>query len=107
MRAAARRVGQYMRFVRFFALFLLVLALMLVGADMMSSLEKGDMVMRALEHDLALLGADPVPWLDATLDKSVAGVIETVLSWPGWAILGVLGLAIGALTLGAHEDDED
>ncbi len=95
-----------MRFLRLVAIFLLVVALLLIGADMVSSLEKGEMVTRALAHDLALLDADPVPWLDATLDASVAGVLETILSWPGWATLGVLGLAIGALSLGPREDED-
>jgi hypothetical protein len=84
-----------------------VLALLLLGGDIVTSLEKSDIVMRGLTQDLGLIDADPTPWLDANLDSTVAGIVETVLSWPGWAVLGVLGLALGALAMGSprYEDD--
>jgi hypothetical protein len=89
-----------MVFLRFLAVLFIVLALMLLGADAVSSLEKSDVVIRSLTQVLALLDADPTRWLETTLPSGVAGIIETILSWPGWAILGVLGLAIGAMTRG-------
>lgn len=94
-------------FFRFLAIALIVLALVLLGGDVVTSLEKGDIVMRSMTETLALLGADPTHWVETTLPAPVSDVAETILSWPGWAILGVLGLVIGALSLGPREYDDD
>lgn len=96
-----------MGFLRFFAVVLLTLALILFGADAVASLEKGDLVMRSFAHELALVNADPSLWLETTLPATVASVLETILTWPGWATLGVLGLAIGALSFGRPDSDDD
>ena len=95
-----------MVFLRFIAVLFLVLALMLLGADAVSSLEKGDVVIRSLTQVAALIDGDPTNWLETTLPSSVASVIETILSWPGWAVLGVLGLAIGVLTRGGSAEED-
>ena len=94
-------------FFRFIAIALIVLALVLLGGDVVSSLEKDDMVMRSTTETLTLLGANSTEWLEQTFPASVANAAETVLSWPGWAVIGVLGLAIGALTLSPHYDEDD
>jgi hypothetical protein len=96
-----------MGFFRFVAIVLLVVAFLFLGGDIITSLEKGDIVMRGMTEALALLGADPVPWIDRTFAPSVAGIFKTVLSWPGWATLGVLGLVIGAMSWGRSESDYD
>jgi hypothetical protein len=57
---------------------------------------------------LALVGVNSTQWLEQTFPSYVANAAETVLSWPGWAVIGVLGLAIGALTLSPrYDEDED
>ncbi len=94
-------------FFRFIAIALIVIALVLLGGDVVTSLEKGDVVMRSMTEEMALVGADPTQWLETTFPASVTNVIETVLSWPGWAVIGVLGLIMGALTLGPRENDDD
>lgn len=94
-------------FFRFIAIALIVLALVLLGGDVVSSLEKGDVVMRSMTDDLALVGVHSTVWLEQTFPSYVANAAEMVLSWPGWAVIGVLGLAVGALTLSPRYDDND
>jgi hypothetical protein len=94
-------------FFRFVAVVLLALALMAFGADAIASLEKGDMVMRSMTKHLGLFGADPTTWIETTLPSYVNGVLDTIMSWPAWATLGVVGLVIGALSFGRPEDEYD
>jgi hypothetical protein len=94
-------------FFRFVAIVLLVLAFLFLGGDIITSLEKGGIVMRSFTESLALLGAGPMPWIEETLPSALAGVVETVMDWPGWATLGVAGLVVGALSWGRSESDYD
>jgi hypothetical protein len=83
---------------------LIVLALMLLGADLVSTLEKnGDTVIRSLDQILLLLRADPKPWLQQQLSPSFANAAFVVLSWPGWAVLGIIGVILGMLGAGHRE----
>ena len=91
-------MGLGMIAVRLFGLFLIVLALMLLGADVVSTLEKnGDIVIRSLDQILMLLGFDAVPWFERTIGPQFARAGALVLSWPGWAVLGVPGALLGML----------
>jgi hypothetical protein len=96
-----------MAFFRFIAIVLLVLAFLFLGGDVVSSLEKGDMVMRGLTEGLALFGADPTAWIERTFPSGVADIFKMVMSWPAWATLGVLGLVIGALSYGRPDGYRD
>ena len=83
---------------RLFGLMLIVLALMLLGADVVSTLEKnGDIVIRSLDQILLLLGFDAVPWFERSGSSQFARGMAVVFSWPGWAVLGVLGVLLGML----------
>ncbi|HEY4264686.1 MAG TPA: hypothetical protein VGM72_05165 [Micropepsaceae bacterium] len=89
---------------RLFGLLLIVLALMLLGADLVSTLEKnGETVIRSLDQILMLLGADVKPWLQEQLSPQFANVLLVALSWPGWAILGILGTLLAMLSAGHRE----
>jgi hypothetical protein len=82
---------------RFISLTLIALGLMLLGADIVSTLEKkGGIVVRSLDRILGLFGADSKTWLTATFPDQVAQILITVLSWPGWVVLGVPGLVLAA-----------
>jgi hypothetical protein len=83
---------------------LIVLALMLLGADLISTLEKnGDTVIRSLDQILLLVRADPKPWLQQQLSPAFASAFLVILSWPGWAVLGILGAILGMLGAGHRE----
>ena len=69
-------------------------ALMLLGADEISTIENGGIrTIRSLETILTLYGADPKPWL-MSLPTWLGGTLTAVFSWPGWAIFSVLGGAL-------------
>jgi hypothetical protein len=83
---------------RFIGLFLIVLALMLLGADVVSTLEKsGGTTIRSLDQILLLLGADTTVWIQQQLPPLAASALLAILSWPGWAVLGVPGVLLGML----------
>ena len=84
---------------RFFSLILIVLALMLLGADIISTLEmNGAIVIRSLDRVLLLVGLDPKPWLQTNAPPQLANACIALLGWAGWLTLGVLGLVLGLFT---------
>jgi hypothetical protein len=83
---------------RFIGLFLIVLALMLLGADVVSTLEKnGGTTIRSFDQVLLLLGADTAVWIQQQLPPLIANALLAILSWPGWAVLGIPGVLLGML----------
>lgn len=89
---------------RLIGLVLIVLALMLLGADLVSTLEKnGETVMRSFDQILLLVGVDAKPWLQQLLSPPFANGFVAVLSWPGWAVLGIPGAILGMLAAGRRE----
>ena len=86
---------------RLISVFLIVAALMLLGADMVTALEHTDgMIPRSLNQILILFGFDLAAWLAQTLPLQFAELCVTIVSWPGWAVIGVPGLVLGLLTAG-------
>ena len=78
---------------RWFSLTLIVLALMLLGADIISTLEAGTgVIVRPMDKVLLLFGLDGKPWIQASFSTAVANALLAVLSLPGWATLGVVGV---------------
>jgi hypothetical protein len=86
-----------MRVLRGVSLSLIALALMLLGADVVSTLERKALILRSLTQVLILVAADPEAWLKAHLQADIADITLMVLSWPGWLTLGVLGLLLAWL----------
>jgi hypothetical protein len=85
---------------RSFSLALIVFALMLVGADVISTLEmQGTLVVRSLAQILLLLGLDATATFQSYLPTRVSDFGVMVLNWPSWATLGVLGVIIAALSM--------
>jgi cytochrome bd-type quinol oxidase subunit 2 len=86
---------------RFVAFLLIVAALMLLGADVVSMLESGEPRMRSIEIIWALFatgGADAFKaWATASLPGPLPEGVATLLSWPAWAVLGVTGVLLAIL----------
>ncbi len=87
---------------RFVSLILIVIALMLLGADMVTSLEKGGAItVRSIEQVWALFSKSSetafAGWLQHSLPAPVSGWIVKVLSLPGWSLTGVLGVILAFL----------
>ena len=78
---------------RFIAWVLVALAVGLLGADGVSSLETGEPVMRTTEEIMALLGVNG----GAIAENSPGGVAQamsTILGLPLWAVIGLVGLVL-------------
>ena len=87
---------------RLISLILVVSALMLLGADAVTSLENGGKIMvRSLDQVLALISKDGVvafhAWCDAHLPGFLAHFIVLIMSLWGWAVAGVPGIVLAFL----------
>lgn len=87
---------------RFISLILIVFALMLLGADLITSLEKGGVItVRSIEQVWALFNKHSevafAGWLQHSLPAPVSGGIAAVLHLPAWALTGVLGVILAFL----------
>jgi len=83
--------------VRWFGILLLLHALMLVGADEISTIENGGIrTIRSLGTILTLYRADPEPFLEST-PGWLSGVLTWVLMLPGWGVLAAVGAALAVI----------
>ncbi len=83
---------------RLLALVFIVVGLMLLGADIVTTLEKGGaLALRSLATVLGLVNADPSMWVQVALPASVSAIVMVVLGWPGWAFIGGFGVLFGAI----------
>ena len=82
---------------RWLGILLLLHALMLLGADEISTIENdGIRTIRSFGTVLTLYRADPEPVL-ASLPEWLSGALGWVLSLPGWGVLAVIGAALAAI----------
>ena len=91
-----------MAFFRFFALVLIVLGLMLLGADVVTMLEsRGEPHLRSLEDVWTLFSDSGVAafkaWLPDILPAPAPEGIRTFLAWPAFAVLGLTGVIMAVL----------
>ena len=85
--------------IRWLSLVFLVLALMLLGADIVTSLEaQAGFKIRSLDTILLLFNADLKAWVLATFSGSVQNALTSLLAAPAWAVTGVLGVVFSVLT---------
>jgi hypothetical protein len=87
---------------RLVSLVLICVALMLLGADLISTLENGGaVVIRSLDHVWTAVNSPSIDglkvWLDHNAPKAVTHGVESFLATPGWAAFGVLGVVIAFL----------
>jgi hypothetical protein len=82
---------------RVLAFLLIAHALMLIGADEITTIEAGGVrTIRSLDHILTIYRLDPKPW-EASLPTILQGLAGRVMSFPAWAVLTGLGVVIGFL----------
>jgi hypothetical protein len=91
---------------RFISIVLIGMALMFLGADLITSLEKGGALSaRSLEQVWALFSKSSEMAFTAWLQHAMPGVlgrwIGAVLSLPAWSVPGVLGVVL-AILFGRH-----
>ncbi len=92
---------------RLFSLLLVVIALMLLGADAVTSLEhQGQITVRSFETLWGLFSSGSLAafkgWCDHTLPGFLAGIIESALTIPTWSI-GVIGVILAFVFGRKHE----
>lgn len=94
---------------RFISLVLIVIGLMLLGADVMTSLEKGEFTVRSLAQFWATIDKPSLDAFKASLEHNlngtVAGALEAFLNVWSWAPFGVLGVIL-AFAFGRHAYEE-
>jgi hypothetical protein len=85
-------------FMRLVALFLVVAALLMLGADAITSLERGgDITVRSLDTVWAILDQDSLDGFKAWVQHHAAFLAQAVyssLALPGWAVAGVIGVIV-------------
>jgi len=90
---------------RFISLILIVIALMLLGADVVTSLQKSEITVRSIEQVWSLVDASGLAafksWAEATLPGPAPGWIYSLLSMWGFGVVGVLGVIL-AFLFGRH-----
>jgi hypothetical protein len=90
-----------MAVLRFVAFLLIVAGLMLLGADVVSMLESGEPKMRsiAMIWDLFAAGGSEAfnAWAATALPAPLPEGLATLLSWPAWAVYGVIGVLLAVL----------
>jgi len=87
---------------RFVSLALIVIALTLLGADMVASLQKGGQIaVHSIEQVWGFLAPSGIAgaktWVEQTLPSPLPGWFYSVLALPAWALTGVLGVVIAFL----------
>jgi cytochrome bd-type quinol oxidase subunit 2 len=87
---------------RFFALVFIVLGLMLLGADVVTLLERGtEPHMRSLSEVFGLFTATGVAslqgWIGSLAPGAVADGVASILAWPAFAVFGVTGVILAIL----------
>lgn len=78
---------------RFIAWVLVAIAIALLGADGVSSLETGEPVMRTTETILTLIGVNGASVIENS-PGGVSQVLGTIMSLPLWAVIGLIGVVL-------------
>lgn len=78
---------------RFIAWLLVSIAVALLGADAVSSLELGEPVVRTTAEILGLLGVNGAGVVENS-PGGVAKALKTLLELPLWAIVGLIGVVL-------------
>ena len=87
---------------RVVSLIFIVIALMLLGADLVTTLEKdGEITVRSLYDVWALFDKGSVDgfkaWLDHALPSPLSGWVGGIFQVWGWAFFGILGVIMAFL----------
>lgn len=78
---------------RFIAWLLVSIAVALLGADAVSSLEQGEPVIRTTAEILGLIGVNAAGIVEAS-PGGVARALQTLFDLPLWAIVGLIGVVL-------------
>ncbi|WP_411816384.1 hypothetical protein [Hyphococcus sp. DH-69] len=78
---------------RLIAWIFVAIAIALLGADGVASLEAGEPVMRSTEYVVGLIGINGEA-LAANSPAGVSQAISTIMGLPLWGVLGIIGVVL-------------
>ncbi|MDO8839166.1 MAG: hypothetical protein Q7V31_09570 [Parvibaculum sp.] len=86
---------------RLIGLLFIITALMALGSDALLSLEEGAVKMRSFSELWVLLNQGShdwfAGWVDSGAPEGLVEPIKTAMSYPSWAVLGVIGIVLAGL----------
>ena len=82
---------------RWLSLILIVLAVMLLGADLVGTLEKKALFIRSLQDILLLFQYDTREALIANFPLQIVNVANKIIEAPSWLTLGMLGFLLAVI----------
>jgi hypothetical protein len=87
---------------RLISLVLIVIALMLLGADVLTSLEHGGVItVRSIDQVWKMIDnsgdASFKAWLAGELPAFFSTAFDAIVALPGWAVFGVIGVILAFL----------
>jgi hypothetical protein len=96
---------------RLIGLVLIALALMLLGADAVTSLDKGgEITVRSVEQIWSLIAPGGVPvfkvWAQHHWPPAAMHAFDTFLTLPGWGVTGVPGVLVNFLAGRTHTNSD-
>jgi hypothetical protein len=84
--------------IRWLSVVLIVISLMLLGADVVNTLEKhGELVIRSLEMIIMIFGYDAKSAIQGNIPPQLANVLLSIIAWPGWLTIGGLGVLLALI----------
>jgi hypothetical protein len=75
---------------RWLSLILIVLAVMLLGADLIGTLEKQALVLRSLQDVILLFSYNMKDALIANAPQQIVIVVIKIIETPGWMVLAIV-----------------
>lgn len=82
---------------RWLSLVLIVLAVMLLGADLVGTLEKKAVVIRSLHNVVLLFNYDAKEAMVASFPPQVVNAAVTIIDAPGWLTLAFLAFSCAVI----------
>lgn len=82
---------------RWLSIVFVVVAVMLLGADLVGTLEKKAVVIRSLHDVLVLFNYDAKAALVEDVPSLAFEIIGSLLNWPGWLIMAFWGFVFAVI----------
>jgi hypothetical protein len=82
---------------RWLSLVLVAMAVMLLGADVVGTLEKKTVVIRSLNEIILLFNYNSKQEMIANFPPQVLNLAVTITDWPGWLLFAFFGFAFALI----------
>ena len=82
---------------RWLSIVLIVLAIMLLGADLVATLEKHVLVIRSLQDVVLLFSYDTKDALISNFPLQIVAVGNIILDSPGWVVFAIISFIFGII----------